>query len=161
MIYRTSSWERLVTDRREIDPAFRRHLIEAAMPQQLAYRRLMRRFNGEPIGVECSTSSQDRWAFVLPDVSREGKWRIQYFDESGFSGHGSYDSLVDAVQDMIRSGYRELDAGALDRLGSTVRWDQGVKRSAIMQRHAEGQIDWTTCMDLLAELQKEAAEFAA
>ncbi|CAE6963280.1 hypothetical protein [Paraburkholderia domus] len=161
MIYRTSSWERLVTDRRELDPGFRRHLIEAAIPQQLAYRRLMRRFHGDPVGVECSNSSQDRWAFVLPDVSRDGKWRIQYFDESGFSGHGSYDTLVDAVQDMIQSGYRELDIGALDRLGSTGRWAQGVKRSAIMQRHAEGQIDWRTTMDLLTELQQEIVEVVA
>jgi hypothetical protein len=161
MIFRTSAWARLVTDRRDLDPGFRAHLIEFAIPQQLAYRRLMRRFNGEPIGVECVTTSGDRWAFVLPDVSRPEKWRIQYFDESGFSGHGSYDTLVDAVEDMIQSGYRKIDAGALDRLALTVRWAQGVKRSAIMQRHAEGLIDWKTAMDLLSVVQQESVQVAA
>ena len=35
-------------------------------------------------------ASDDRWAFILPDMSEAGHWRVQYFDLRGFSGHGTY-----------------------------------------------------------------------
>jgi hypothetical protein len=153
MIFRTTTWQRLAFDDRDLDQGFRQHLIECAKPSQLAYRKLMRRFDGNPVGVECVTKEGDRWAFVLPDLSCDGKWRIQYFDEGGFSAHSCFGSLEEAVEDMIQSGYREIDAGALDRVASTDRWALGVKRSAIHQRQ-EGLIDSETMWSLLVELQQ-------
>lgn len=54
---------------------------------------------------------------------------------------------------MVTSGYRQIDTGALDRVAATERWALGVKRSAIMQRHQSGMIDWATAVGELSILQ--------
>ncbi|GMG94665.1 hypothetical protein Cmtc_58850 [Cupriavidus sp. TKC] len=150
--YRTRSWMRVCGEDRDLDPGFAEHLRDAARPAQIAYQKLMGRHAGVPIGIECRSVSRDAWAFVLPDASSPCHFRVQYFDLDGFSGHAAHDTMLAAVEEMMGLGYRRIDSGALDRVASTARWALGVKRSAIMQRHQSGLIDWATCVAELSTL---------
>jgi hypothetical protein len=153
--YRTHSWTRVCGEDRDLDPGFAAHLRDAARPAQIGFQKLMGRYAGEPVGIECRSVSRDAWAFVLPDASSLGRFRVQYFDLDGFFGHEAHDTMLAAVEDMISLGYRKLDRGALDRVASTARWALGVKRSAIMQRHQSGMIDWATCVAELSALSEK------
>ncbi len=76
-------------------------------------------------GVILRHKSSARWAFMLPDMTEPGRWRVQYFDECGFTGHGVRDTQRDIVEDTVREGFTVPDHGALDRLQSTQRFQRG------------------------------------
>ncbi|MEM5371885.1 hypothetical protein V4C53_38510 [Paraburkholderia azotifigens] len=149
--YRSRSWENVRRACMKGLPAdFARHLREVARPLQIAYHRLMSTFDGHPAGIECRIADRDSWAFVLPDSSGVKAWRIQQFDQDGFVGHLCFDSIEEAVEDMLRMGYCVTDPGALDRVGSTNRWAVGVRRAAIMQKHQEGLISYRQMVEELS-----------
>jgi hypothetical protein len=140
--YRSRSWERVRSATSRLPADFARHLRDAARPLQIAYQVIMVKYDGHPVGIECRMEGRESWAFVLPEASGDKPWRIQQFDQDGFVGHLCFDSLEEAVEDMLRMGYRFLDHGALDRIASTARWAKGVRRAAIMQKHQEGLITY-------------------
>jgi len=76
-------------------------------------------------GVILRHKSSARWAFMLPDMTEPGRWRVQYFDESGFTGHRVRDTKQDIVEDTVREGFTVPDHEALDRLQSTQRFQRG------------------------------------
>ncbi|BFG80864.1 hypothetical protein PTKU46_88980 [Paraburkholderia terrae] len=156
--YRSRAWEHVrASSNRDIHDDFARHLRELVRPLQIAYQRLMSAYGGQPAGVECRLTNRDAWAFVLPDASDEMAWRIQQFDQDGFIGHLCFDTLEEAVEDMLRMGYTVPDAGALDRIGSTDRWAIGVQRAAIMQKHQQGLISYRQMVDELLAVPKLAS----
>ena len=127
MTYMTRSWKYL-KDRSWIGMGadFARQLRESARPAQIAYVRIMTKHRGDPSGVEYRHySDPERWAFVLPDASGDGM-RIQFFDLRSFSGHQCYQTLDEAVQEMVKQGYRIEDAGVLDRVSVTSAWAEGL-----------------------------------
>ena len=140
--YCTKYWKSLREDMRDLDEDFARHLREIARPSQIAFVQLMQAVGGEIAGIECKKKTQDQWAFILPDVSGDQLWRIQYFDLDGFSGHQCYATLELATEELIRSGYYIPDAGALDRAASHFRWTLGVKRLEIRTLFDRGLIDF-------------------
>lgn len=127
MSYMTRSWVHAKDRSLElVDIGFARHLRELARPVQIAYVRIMTQHLGDPSGVEFQHhNDQERWAFVLPDAS-VGGMRIQFFDSFGFSGHQCYATLIDAVQEMVLQGYRIENAGSLDKMSQTLRWNEGI-----------------------------------
>lgn len=54
------------------------HLFEVARQIQEPFARIMERHTGDPSGVEHKHKAREQWAFVLPDASEPGRWRIQY-----------------------------------------------------------------------------------
>ena len=150
--YRSSAWEsvRGSSDSRSDD--FARHLREIVRPLQIAYQRLMAAYDGHPVGIECRMDARESWAFALPDASGVKSWRVQQFDLEGFVGHLCFDSLNEAVEDMLRMGYCVTDPGALDRIGLTARWARGVRRAGIMQKHQEGLITYCQMIDEISSL---------
>ncbi|ASW03880.1 hypothetical protein [Paraburkholderia aromaticivorans] len=154
--YRTTTWERARVAHLRGRPDFARHLRGIARPMQISYQRLMQAYNGEPVGVECRERERDAWAFVVPEMSGSGRWRIQRFDLDGFVGHMCFDTLAIAVENMLQEGYRILDAGALDRVAATNRWAKGIKRAAVVQRCQEGLITYAQMLDELRRMQEEA-----
>ncbi|MFP3637744.1 hypothetical protein [Paraburkholderia sp. SIMBA_054] len=154
--YRTSSWERARTAHRRCKADFAAHLRRIAAPMQIAYQRLMSAHNGLPVGIECRMGSRASWAFVVSEMSSAEKWRVQYFDEGGFVGHGCYASIKEAVESMMRDGYRTPDPGALDRTASTPRWAVGMKRSAIRQRCQEGLITFPQMIEEMEAIPEAA-----
>jgi hypothetical protein len=150
--FRCASWVRVCTASRRVPADFARHLRDSARPLQIAYQRLMSTFDGHPAGVECRMTDRDSWAFALPDASGSKAWRLQQFDLDGFIGHLCFDSLNEAIEDMLRMGYRLPEPGALDRIGSTARWARGVRRAGIMQKHQEGLISYREMIDEISTL---------
>lgn len=152
--YRTRQWEHAravlleLTDYRTSE--FAKHVREGARATQIAYQKLMSRYDGNPLGVECRMKDRDSWAFVLPNVSGDKPLRIQQFDLNGFIGHLCFDTIAEAVEEMLRMGYRTLDSGALDRIAATDQWALGIRRAAIMQRHQEGLISYAQMVEHLS-----------
>lgn len=127
MSYMTKCWEH--AKERSVDLSHDERswrLRETARPTQIAYVRIMSQYQGDPSGIEVRHhSGAERWAFVLPDAS-QGGMRIQLFDKFGFTGHQNYPSLTDAVEEMVRQGYRTPDVGALDLASQTALWAEGM-----------------------------------
>ena len=127
MTYMTRSWM-LLKDRSQlcIGAELSKRLRKSARPVQIAYVRIMTKHCGDPSGVEYRHHSDpERWAFVLPDASGDGM-RIQFFDLRSFSGHQCYQTLDEAVQEMVKQGYRIEDPGVLDRVSVTSAWAEGL-----------------------------------
>ncbi|MFD2274283.1 hypothetical protein ACFS07_33350 [Undibacterium arcticum] len=115
------------------DP-FVQHLYQIASKFNRPYNVVMTRNAGDPSGVEYHNRAATLWAFVLPDASEPGKYRLQTFDEDGFTGHSSYSSLIDAVEALIKNGYVCEDRGALDRMSTTARWAAGTEILDLLRR---------------------------
>lgn len=150
--FRTRAWERVRVAHLRVEPNFARILREGARCMQIAYQRIMAQYGGKPVGVECRMKGRDSWAFVLPEASGEKPWRIQQFDRDSFIGHLCFDSVEEAVEEMLRMGYQTVDVGALDRVAATDRWALGVRRSAIMQRHQEGLTSYSQMVEELSAM---------
>ncbi|BCZ85457.1 hypothetical protein PTKU64_91320 (plasmid) [Paraburkholderia terrae] len=115
--YRSSSWEHVCAASDGIPADFARLLRDEVRPLQIAYQRLMCSYGGHPAGIECRMKKRESWAFALPDAAGAKSWRVQQFDQDGFIGHQCFDSLSEAVEEMLRMGYLVTDPGALDRIG--------------------------------------------
>lgn len=76
-------------------------------------------------GVILANQGRTRWAFLLPDMTAAGKWRLQRFDDRGFSGHAIFNTHDDLVDAAISEGYTSADPGALDALQDTPRFQRG------------------------------------
>lgn len=76
-------------------------------------------------GVILRDDSGKRFAFLLPDMTEQGKWRIQRFDERGFSGHGIFNTQLELVEAAANEGFKTHDPGALDRLQDTPAFQRG------------------------------------
>lgn len=133
------------------DP-FTAYLLEKALPSSMLYNDIMMRHDGNPIGIEFRDTTREAWAFLLPDASAPGKFRVQYFDAHGFSRHHTVDSLHQALEDMLAEHYTIKDAGALDRLSQTAEWKRGTEVAGLMMRHNSGQIDYAEFVRLAEAL---------
>jgi hypothetical protein len=151
--YRAQCWLRANTAlERTGNDGFAKMLKQSAFRIQTLYRRLMTTYAGEPVGIECQSSSRQAWAFVAPEPGESGHFRIQYFDEDGFSSHYVHRELTDAVETMLNEGYRDVDAGALDRMAATPRWARGVKVAALRQKCQEGLMTFPEMVEAIKAL---------
>lgn len=96
-----------------------------------------------------------RWAFLLPDMGEPGKWRIQYFDLRGFSGHGVYDTPAALVDAAILGGYLVRDDAALDRVQDVPSFRRGCFAGELIDKINAGLIDYETANSLLAQYDRE------
>lgn len=119
-------------------------------PRQVAFVMLMRRYAGEPVGIECRNAAGTQWAFVAPNIknSQEQRdWRIQRFDANGFLSHSCHNTIVEAVEDLIHSGFLTVDEGALERCSSTKAWDVGLRCQQARDRHNRGEISYAQMIE--------------
>lgn len=144
--YKTNFW-RQVTEDRELDTAFARHLRDIARPKQIAFSQIMSRTSAWPVGIELKAPDRQAWVTILPEPVPEGQpasWRVLRFDGQGFSGHDQHKDPIAALEDVIASGFIQIDAGALDMLSSTPAWAQGQQRQEVRDLHNRGEIDFKT-----------------
>lgn len=102
-------------------------------PDQVRYAEIMGRHHGEPLGIEFRHREADRWACILPNVSGGPAFKLQFFDGLAFSGHELFGSVGCALARMLSMGYRDEDAGALERVSATERWARALKTLSMMQ----------------------------
>jgi len=151
--YRAKCWLSANTAfERTGNDGFAKMLRESAYRIQSVYRKLMTAYAGEPVGIECQSTSRQAWAFIAPEPGDSGHFRIQYFDADGFSGHEVHREFTEALETMIAEGFRVVDAGALDRNAATPRWARGVKVAALRQKHQEGLMTFPEMLDAMQAL---------
>ena len=100
----------------EAMPPFVARLISAARHVEEVYDEIMCRHGGNPSGIEFRHVALPRWAVVLPDASKLGRTRIQFFTSSGMDTHRSFVSLEEAVENMVSEGYVVEQPRVLDSL---------------------------------------------
>jgi hypothetical protein len=141
--WKTDYWNRLTSDSRDLDPAFARHLREIARPIQIAFTKLMRASNGDPVGFEVKSNTRQAWKVILPEPLPAGAtplWRVLAFDADGFSGHSVHKTVQSAAEDMLQSGFAELDVGALSRCATSEQWSRGLRLQDLRDRVSRGEI---------------------
>ena len=97
---------------------------------------------GDCTGVEYKQPDCEKYAFVLPDASRPGKWRVSFFDKNGFSYHEVADTTAAAAEDMVRLGFTQKAAGSLDKLATTRQWALGTDMADLLFRLNAKQMSW-------------------
>ena len=102
-------------------------------------------------GAILSNQEGTRWVFLLPDMTEQGKWRLQRFDADGFSGHAIYDSHASLVEAAARENFITHDHGALDRLQDTPRFQRGNFASDLIRRVNSRDLSHDQADRLLAE----------
>jgi len=134
LTFKRPSIARLLERGTSLECEFDRYLLSQAAPRAFTYDAIMRKFNGDPSGVEFKDGKRDAWAFILPDASEQGRMRVQYFDRSSFFSHHPYDTVAECMDALVAEGYTLEDAGALDRLSDTDEWRRGVEVSGLIQK---------------------------
>lgn len=94
---------------------------------QSAWRRVVSAADGQLEGLELATRDGSRFAAILRDPSDPGRWRAQFYDAHGFSGHQVEAGPVEVLESLIRDGFHVQAAGAMQRLSQTATWAAGTR----------------------------------
>lgn len=86
--------------------------------------------------------TSDQWLMILPDVSGEGRWRLQSFDPKGFSGHMVFGSKAEAIRFAATQRHTVRDDGALDRLQDTPEFQIGLYAADQLMQFNRGFISF-------------------
>lgn len=77
-------------------------------------------------GFGLTLKSESNFCVVLADATEPGRFRYQTFNEIGFIGHITRDTVEEVLMDAVRSGFREIDTSdVLDRFSKTREWAKG------------------------------------
>lgn len=106
-------------------------------------------------GVILRHKTDKRWAFMLPDMTEEGRWRVQYFDEKGFSGHWVRDTQREIVEETTGGGFELRDDEALNRIQNTENFKRGNYVSELIRELNMGKITRSEGDALLAEYDEK------
>jgi len=116
---------------------FQAHVQELRDTRQAGIQALRDANDGNTIGIEAASKDGERFAVVLKDASEPGKFRVQNYDKSSFSGHQVYGTELEALDALWSDGYRTSAQGAMDKLVGTPAWEQGVEIAAQIQTQNE------------------------
>lgn len=133
------------------DKDFRRMLADI----RAAHARALAAIGDIGDGVCLRNGPDQRWVMVLADASTPGKWRIQYFDTRGFSGHEVYPDKKEALDAAVRLGFKARDDDALERLVDTPAFQQGLYAADLIRRHNMGELSFREVNELMLEYQRK------
>lgn len=116
--------------------------FEAAEKLQRYYEAILAGCDGDPVGLELKSDSRAAWATIFAEMSdtATGEYRIQFFDELGFSGHSVHRDVLSTLEEVIRQGYHIPDPGRLDQLSLTPKWQSGMARAELLRQLNSGLI---------------------
>lgn len=95
-----------------------------------------------------------RWAFLLPDMGEPGKWRMQYFDARGFSGHSIFASEDEVLRASVNEGFRIRDDQALDQIQDLPSFRRGNYLADLVHHVNSGQLPYARISCLLSNYDK-------
>lgn len=104
--------------------------------------------------------ASERWAFLLPDVHQAGadvagcRWRVQYFDDRGFSGHSLYPGVEAALDAAMAACFTKRDDGALDRMQRCPSFWRGNYAADLIQRVNCRELTHDQAVALMAEYDR-------
>lgn len=137
--------------------AFELHLVRVRSARQAGVASL----GSARDGLELVSDSGKRWAFLLPDMTQAGRWRLQYFDERGFSGHGIYDSEEQLLEAAWAAGFTQPAPGALDRLAQLASFQRGNFAADLIRRMNLREISFEQANERLAAYDAERIQRAS
>ena len=161
--------------RNEIDDAFSdwAPFVEDSKNKYLAARArvAMRKLRGDALKEQVKAKHPDivgaqlhngggLYAFILPDASEQDRFRLTNFDENGFSGHSTFDTAEQALDDAIRSGYREMADGALESMSQKDSFKAGNEWAAKIQQINSGQITWKELVESRTDQETKPETYA-
>lgn len=97
---------------------------------------------GKLCGVELYNETIQQWATILVDPTDPSVFRAQYYADNGFHGHACFNSTVETLDELIHSGFHQLDNGALVRLSATSTWQLGCEITSILQQINSGMLSF-------------------
>jgi len=166
--YKTPDLARLLADGLSPTDAFEMHLLANSLKVAREYNRMMTAHKGDFSGIEFSHPEDPKYpniptkyAFVLPDASQPGKWRISYFDKNGFSRHESEKTRESAQVSLVTEGYTIEDKGALDRLAATKEWAKGTAYADLIMKLNKGEITHAQFIEAQQKLNAGSEEGVA
>ncbi|TDX26773.1 hypothetical protein DFO67_11538 [Modicisalibacter xianhensis] len=116
-----------------------------------AWHRALAFRQGQLLGLEFQDAKQQRFAVILEDASEPGRYRAQYFDANGISGHATRDSAEEVLEELVRDGYRELAPGAMQRLSQTRDWSLGTLMANLIAQVNAGRMTYRAMQDEMAK----------
>ena len=144
----------MTTERRA---AFEKFLAEARAKRAALVDAIGDVSNGAILGNAAGT----QWAFILPDVSEVGKWRVQTFDLRGFSGHSIYGGQAIAIENAITLGCTIRDDEALDRAQQLPSFWRGCYAADLIRQVNGGQLTFDEANRLMLQYDAEREPLAA
>lgn len=119
---------------------------------ECSYTQILASLSNVGFGLTLENAHASSYAMILRDPSEPGRFRYQLFDSSGFSTHGTRDSVEDVVRALVSMGFRTVaDPTTLDRLSSTKVWAMGMVRVDVIRQVNNGQISWEEGVRLVLE----------
>ncbi|HWS26419.1 MAG TPA: LPD23 domain-containing protein [Xanthomonadales bacterium] len=97
---------------------------------------------------------EDRWKIICRDASNPGHWRTQSFDLKGFSGHLSFATREQAIEDAASSGFTVRDDAALDRIQDTPAFQRGLFAAELIRKVNVGELSFLAANEELAEYDR-------
>ncbi len=141
--YQTSYVRQLLTHDNLIpENKFMMYVLAQTLPKARVFNTIMSQYGGDCSGIEFKQEKAEKFAFVLPDASRLGNWRVSFFDASGFSYHSVFSTAALAAEEMVLMGFTENAQGSLDRLAETKKWALGTAIGDLMMQHNAGKISY-------------------
>ncbi len=141
--YKTSALSMYLNEREGFDPVndgFHAELFKYSYKTAVLYNNVMTKHNGKPLGIEFKSKSGDRYTMLTPDASEPGRFRASYFDKQGFSSHNVYDTISQAVEEMVRDGYFAESKGILSQLQESPEFEIGNRVSALIGQFNMGKL---------------------
>lgn len=105
--------------------------------------------------------SGERWDFLLPDMTEPGKWRMQYFDVRGFSGHGIYNTIEQLAIAAVAGGFLTRDDDALDRVQELASFQRGNYAADLIRQVNAGELQYADANALLSQFDANQVEIHA
>ncbi|WP_372997440.1 hypothetical protein [Marinobacter sp.] len=118
-------------------------IVDAYHRDAQAFKAILAAFNESGFGLTLRNDASNQWTVILEDMSEPGRYRHQTFDQRGFFGHHTMDSIEEVIEDAIDLGYRTVDNGRLEQLCMTDEWAEGSRVGALIHQLNNGQIDWS------------------
>ena len=140
-----------------VDVDFRRMLAQRRAEQLRAIKAI----GDFDVGAIVRHTSDSRWKIICRDASSQGKWRTQSFDLKGFSGHLTFETRAQAIEDAATSGFTVRDDAALDRVQNTPAFQRGLFASDLILKVNTGALSFLAANEALAEYDRQAQVLAS
>jgi hypothetical protein len=127
--------------------------LEFAEACNTAWHEVLAAHGEDLIGVELCDARSERYAAILRDASEPGRFRAQFYDASGISGHQTRDSAEEVLEELIRDGYRMLAPGAMQRLSQSREWALGTLMANLIAQVNAGRMTYQGMHDAMAEAE--------
>lgn len=108
-------------------------------------------FHAVGFGLQLKSGS-GLYCVILPDASEPGRIRYQTFNETGFIGHSTFDSIDELLLDAFRCGFRTVEArDVLTEISALASFKRGNLVNDLVARVNTGELSLDDANELYEE----------